>query len=108
MMITSNSAEAALALTMIPTKAGVMVKPATATTTTTTNSVLLGDLDYDYDPSALKSRVECSEAGAFLDSLPARSVKLIFLDPPYYKIKNEAWDHQWATLEDYLAWLDLL
>lgn len=38
--------------------------------------------------------------------LPDNTADLILTDPPYYKVKDEDWDHQWATPVDYLAWLD--
>ena len=37
--------------------------------------------------------------------LPERSVDLIFADGPYYKVKGDAWDRQWATAADFLAWM---
>jgi adenine-specific DNA-methyltransferase len=43
-----------------------------------------------------------------LPTLPAASVQLILVDPPYYKVKAEAWDRQWASREAYLAWLHAL
>jgi DNA modification methylase len=39
-----------------------------------------------------------------LKKLPDRSVDLIILDPPYWKVINERWDFQWRTEEDYAAW----
>ena len=41
-------------------------------------------------------------------ALPDRSVDLIATDPPYYKVKGEAWDRQWDTPSAFLAWFDLL
>lgn len=35
-------------------------------------------------------------------------VDLIATDPPYYKVKGDAWDRQWDTPADFLAWFDLL
>ncbi|EFB1891412.1 TPA: site-specific DNA-methyltransferase [Escherichia coli] len=42
----------------------------------------------------------------FIRSLPENSVDLIVTDPPYFKVKPESWDNQWAGDEDYLKWLD--
>ncbi|EES2969723.1 TPA: DNA-methyltransferase [Escherichia coli] len=42
----------------------------------------------------------------FMRSLPENSVDLIVTDPPYFKVKPEGWDNQWAGDEDYLKWLD--
>lgn len=41
-----------------------------------------------------------------LTTLPASSVDLIATDPPYYRVKGEAWDRQWKTPALFLAWLD--
>jgi len=40
-----------------------------------------------------------------LPTLPASSVDLVLTDPPYHKVKKDAWDRQWKTPEDYLTWL---
>ncbi|MCT2388778.1 DNA methyltransferase [Erwinia pyrifoliae] len=42
----------------------------------------------------------------YIKTLPDNSVDLIATDPPYYRVKNCAWDRQWDTVTDYLAWLD--
>ena len=44
--------------------------------------------------------------GDCLDVLPTledSSVDLILTDPPYYKVKGEAWDRQWDTAAGFLA-----
>src|SRR5690606_28584722 len=38
--------------------------------------------------------------------LPTDSVDLILTDPPYYRVKDAAWDRQWDTPAKYLDWLD--
>ena len=38
--------------------------------------------------------------------MPDNSVDLVLTDPPYFKVKGEAWDNQWDTAEGFLAWLD--
>ena len=43
-----------------------------------------------------------------MQAMPANSVDLIATDPPYYKVKGDAWDRQWATPADFLTWFDLL
>lgn len=45
---------------------------------------------------------------ALMRGLPDNSIDLIAADPPYFKVKDEAWDNQWATPAEFLAWLDLL
>jgi adenine-specific DNA-methyltransferase len=41
-----------------------------------------------------------------LKQLPDKSIDLVILDPPYYKIKNDEWDNQWKTFDDYLDWIE--
>lgn len=50
----------------------------------------------------------CGDAIETVRSLPDRSIDLICTDPPYYRVKSAAWDRQWKTRDDYLAWLDRL
>jgi site-specific DNA-methyltransferase (adenine-specific) len=38
--------------------------------------------------------------------LPDKSVDLILTDPPYFKVKTDAWDRQWEKPTEFLAWLD--
>lgn len=42
----------------------------------------------------------------FIKTLPDNSVDAVITDPPYYRVKSHAWDNQWPTVADYLAWLD--
>ena len=37
--------------------------------------------------------------------MPKNSVDLIVADPPYFRVKNEPWDRQWAKPEGFLAWI---
>ena len=39
--------------------------------------------------------------------MPVDSVDIIIADPPYYKIKDDEWDNQWKTFQDYLDWLEV-
>ena len=46
--------------------------------------------------------------GDCLDVLPTladNSIDLVLTDPPYHRVKGEAWDRQWKTDADYLDWL---
>jgi site-specific DNA-methyltransferase (adenine-specific) len=43
-----------------------------------------------------------------LKTLPESSVDLIAVDPPYYKVKGEAWDRQWDTAAGFIAWIGQL
>jgi len=40
--------------------------------------------------------------------MAANSVDAVITDPPYYKVKGEAWDNQWDTPAKFLAWVGLL
>ena len=46
-------------------------------------------------------RGDCLE---ILRELPDRSIDLIILDPPYWKVVQQKWDYQWRTEEDYKQW----
>lgn len=52
------------------------------------------------------NRVVTGDCIEVLRSLPDRSVDLVILDPPYWKIVNEGWDFEWRTKADYVAWAD--
>ena len=41
-----------------------------------------------------------------MESLPDSSVDAIITDPPYFKVKGEAWDNQWKTAAGFLSWVD--
>lgn len=42
----------------------------------------------------------------FIKTLPENSIDLIMTDPPYYRVKDNAWDREWESEADFLAWLD--
>jgi DNA modification methylase len=48
---------------------------------------------------------DCVEVMA---GLPDGSVDLIIADPPYFKIVKQEWDHQWDSIDGYVAWLHLV
>lgn len=50
--------------------------------------------------------IYCGDCLDVLPTMPDSSVDLILTDPPFYKVKDEGWDNQWATPTDFLAWLD--
>ena len=50
----------------------------------------------------------CGDALELLQTLPSSSVDLIATDPPYFKVKKEAWDRAWDKPEAFLAWLDTI
>lgn len=41
-----------------------------------------------------------------LKGLADNSVDLILTDPPYFQVKKDAWDNQWSSVDEFLAWLD--
>ncbi len=44
----------------------------------------------------------------FIKTLPDNCIDLIATDPPYYRVKSNAWDNQWKSSQEYLAWLDVM
>ena len=40
--------------------------------------------------------------------MDANSVDAIVTDPPYFKVKGDAWDRQWHKPTQFLAWLDTI
>ena len=51
------------------------------------------------------NKIECVDALAFMRSLPDACVDLVLTDPPYYRVKAEAWDRAWPTPAAFIAWL---
>lgn len=43
-----------------------------------------------------------------MKTIEPRSVDLILTDPPYFKVKDDAWDRQWEKSSEFLDWLDLI
>jgi adenine-specific DNA-methyltransferase len=50
----------------------------------------------------------CCDAAEFSAALPDDSIDLLLTDPPYFKVKGEAWDRQWDKPDQFLAWLGSL
>ena len=48
------------------------------------------------------------DALSLLRALPSESVNLIATDPPYFQVKDEAWDHQWSSAAVYIEWIGRL
>ena len=55
------------------------------------------------DNDANYQNKDCLE---FLPTLKDRTVDLIILDPPYYRVVKEEWDNQWKTIDEYYAWCE--
>ena len=53
----------------------------------------------------MNDRIIEGDALEEMRKLPDSCIDLIATDPPYYKVKGEAWDRQWETPELFLAWL---
>jgi adenine-specific DNA-methyltransferase len=43
-----------------------------------------------------------------LPTLPDNFIDLIVTDPPYFRVKGEAWDRQWDNADAFLEWVRLL
>lgn len=53
-----------------------------------------------------QARLICADSLQFIKTLPDNSVDLIATDPPYFRVKTNAWDNQWKSDAEYLAWID--
>ncbi|CAI2521129.1 DNA-methyltransferase [Serratia liquefaciens] len=42
----------------------------------------------------------------YIKTLPDNYIDAIITDPPYYRVKSNGWDNQWASTAEFLAWLD--
>ncbi|MGK3981297.1 site-specific DNA-methyltransferase [Sorangium sp. So ce118] len=60
------------------------------------DAVLSGDARYN---------VTACRAEDLLDSLPDGCVSLIVTDPPYFKVKDDAWDRAWKKPDEFLGWI---
>jgi DNA modification methylase len=60
--------------------------------------------DSGVDKLFMVNSVICGDCIKELKKIPDRSVDLIVLDPPYWKVINEHWDYQWRTESDYAKW----
>ena len=52
-----------------------------------------------------EARLLLGDAIEQMKTLPDSSVALIATDPPYFKVKGEAWDRQWDNATSFLAWI---
>ena len=51
------------------------------------------------------NQVICGDAASVLRRLPSRSAQLVIADPPYRNVlREQGWDTQWKTMDDYLEW----
>jgi len=59
-----------------------------------------------YDKNGIE--IFCGDSLEILREAPDNCVDLILTDPPYFKVKNEAWDRQWDKPEEFIAWIGKL
>ncbi len=53
-------------------------------------------------------RVDHGDAVEVLRGLPDGCCALISVDPPFYRVKGEAWDRQWDSPDAFIAWIGVL
>ncbi len=53
-------------------------------------------------------QIVCGDCLEVMKNLPDNSINLIYTDPPYFKVKGEAWDRQWETPAKFLDWIGQL
>ena len=47
------------------------------------------------------------DAITFLSRVPSQSVDMVLVDPPYFQIAKEDWDHQWSQEDEYISWCNV-
>ena len=47
----------------------------------------------------------CGDSLEIVPTLPESSIALIATDPPYFRVKSDAWDRQWAKADEFIGWL---
>jgi len=50
----------------------------------------------------------CGDCLGVMRGMADSSVNLILTDPPYFRVKDEAWDRQWDTADGFIAWMGTL
>ncbi len=53
-------------------------------------------------------RLFCGFCEIVMAGLDEDSVDLILTDPPYFKVKDQPWDHQWDDPEEFIKWIGRL
>jgi len=51
-------------------------------------------------------RVEHGDCLDVMRAMPDNSIDAVVTDPPYFRVKGDAWDRQWDKPTQFLAWLD--
>jgi adenine-specific DNA-methyltransferase len=62
--------------------------------------------DVKNDDTIIPNKIYNSDCIDYLKKIKPLSINNIILDPPYYKVVNEEWDNKWATMSDYLKWIE--
>ena len=57
-------------------------------------------------PSHLLNTIHHADALDILPQIPGKSIDLILIDPPYYKVVDNEWDNQWSSIKEYQEWLE--
>ncbi len=55
-----------------------------------------------------KNSITCGDTLELIRIIPASSIDLVIADIPYFGIVEEEWDNQWETVDEYVAWLNIL
>ncbi|MEN9360630.1 MAG: hypothetical protein RL095_2165 [Verrucomicrobiota bacterium] len=50
-------------------------------------------------------QIHCGDCLPFMRSMPDACVDLLLTDPPYFRVKAEAWDRQWSDADAFIAWI---
>lgn len=53
----------------------------------------------------MTEKIICGDCLPIIRAMPANSVDAIITDPPYFKVKGAAWDHQWDKPEGFIKWI---
>jgi adenine-specific DNA-methyltransferase len=61
-----------------------------------------------YEDAASGIAIYHGRAEDVLPTLPDGSIDLIATDPPFFGMKDEAWDNQWDSPEAFIAWMGSL
>jgi DNA modification methylase len=56
----------------------------------------------------LKNKITLADCFDILPLIPDRSIDLILIDPPYYKVISEDFDKQWKNILDYQSFVEQL
>jgi DNA modification methylase len=55
-----------------------------------------------------RNSITCADTLTELETVSTQSIDLVIADIPYFGVIDAGWDKQWASLTEYLAWLDVV